>query len=261
MTRAILAGTGALPWLLLEAGPADVITFAGTKADLPNGVTPTQVHFEEFGKMIKMLKARGVTELCLAGGMGRPALDPSGMDPDTLALLPRLVPVLQKGDDALLREVLTILEEAGFAIRAAHEIRPDLIATPDLQIGEPAPGQLSDAARAREVLTALGTHDVGQCAVAARGQMIGIETQQGTDEMLKFIAATAPNSGGVLVKRPKQDQDRRVDLPAIGPATIIKAAEAGLSGIELAAGAVLVLGQEAVATACESDGIALWTAL
>jgi len=258
MTRAILAGKGALPWLLLEAGPAEVITFAGAPADLPDGVTPTQVHFEEFGRMITMLQGRGVTELCLAGGMGRPALDPSRMDPATQALLPRLVPVLQQGDDALLREILVILEEAGFDIRAAHEIRPDLIATPKLRSGEPSHSQSTDAARAREVLTALGPHDVGQAAVAARGQVIGIETQQGTDAMLTFVGRSMPHSYGVMAKRPKPNQDRRVDLPAIGPATVAKAAEAGLSGIEVAAGGTLVLGPEAVLAAADVHAITLW---
>lgn len=259
MTRAILAGNGALPWLMLEAGPAEVISFAGVPCDLPDGVTPTEVRFEEFGGMIDMLRARGVTELCLAGGMGRPSLDPSRMDAGTLALLPRLVPVLQQGDDALLREILAILEEAGFAIRAAHDIRPDLVATPDLTHGTLSVSQETDAARARAVLTALGPLDVGQCAVAARGQMIGIETQQGTDALLRFVAETMPASNGVLVKCPKPDQDRRVDLPAIGPATITHAARAGLSGIELAAGQVLVLGKEAVMAAAEVENITLWT--
>ena len=260
MTRAILAGTGALPWLLLETGPAEVITFAGTRADLPDGVRATEVRFEEFGAMIAMLQRRGVTELCLAGGVGRPALDPSRFDAATQALLPRLAPVLQKGDDALLSEILAILEEAGFAIRAAQDIRPDLIATPDLAVGTPTAGQRGDADRARAVLTALGPLDVGQAAVAARGQVVGIETQQGTDAMLRFVGATMPNSNGVMVKRPKPDQDRRVDLPAIGPDTIARVAEAGLSGIELAAGGVLVLGHEAVIAAAEVDNIAIWTA-
>ncbi|MEM9754431.1 MAG: LpxI family protein, partial [Pseudomonadota bacterium] len=141
MTRAILAGTGALPWLVLEAGPAEIITFAGTRADLPFGVTHKEVHFEEFGGLIKRLLDRGVTEVCLAGGITRPSLDPSRMDVETQALMPRLVPVLQGGDDGILREVLAILEEAGFAIRAAQDLRPDLIATPRLRIGTPTAGQ------------------------------------------------------------------------------------------------------------------------
>ncbi|MBF9029911.1 UDP-2,3-diacylglucosamine diphosphatase LpxI [Rhodobacterales bacterium HKCCE3408] len=260
MTRAILAGTGALPWLLLEAGPAEVITFAGVKADLPHGVSSEEYRFEQFGRMIRKLQDRGVTEICLAGGMSRPALDPSRMDPATLALMPRLVPVLQKGDDTLLRELMAILEEAGFRIRAAHELRPDLIATADLFDWEPTKAQRADAARAREVLTALGSVDVGQGAVAARGQILGIETMQGTDEMLDFVGRTAPGSGGVFVKRSKRDQDRRVDMPAIGPATVTLAARAGLSGIELGAGSVLVLGPEAVEAAAEADNVAIWTA-
>ena len=78
--------------------------------------------------------------------------------------------------------------------------------------------------------------------------------------MLRFIAATEPDSFGVFVKRPKPGQDRRVDLPAVGPATVMRVAEAGLSGMELAAGGVLILGAEAVMEAADAAGVAIWTA-
>lgn len=260
MSRAILAGSGALPWLVLEAGEAEVITFHGVPAELPHGVTPKEVRFEKFGGLIRRLADKGVTEICMAGAMARPALDPSHMDAATLELMPRLVPVLQAGDDRLLREIVSIFEDEGFTIRGAHELRPDLLATPDSCADTPGPRQAADARRAREVLTALGPHDVGQGAVAARGQILGIETLQGTDAMLKFVGATMPDSGGVLVKRPKPGQNLRVDMPAIGPATITRVAEAGLSGIEMAAGAVLLLGIEAVQAAAEVEHVDLWTA-
>jgi DUF1009 family protein len=76
--------------------------------------------------------------------------------------------------------------------------------------------------------------------------------------MLRFVAETAPGSCGVLVKRAKAGQDLRVDMPAIGPDTVALAAAAGLSGIELQAGHVLLLDPEAVRAACASQGIALW---
>jgi DUF1009 family protein len=40
---------------------------------------------------------------------------------------------------------------------------------------------------------------------------------------------------GVLVKAPKPGQDRRFDLPSIGPDTIVAAAQAGLAGVAVVA--------------------------
>ncbi|MEC9311140.1 MAG: UDP-2,3-diacylglucosamine diphosphatase LpxI, partial [Pseudomonadota bacterium] len=64
--------------------------------------------------------------------------------------------------------------------------------------------------------------------------------------------------GGVMVKAPKTGQDRRADLPPSGPATVEKAAAAGLSGIVLEAGGVIVLEQEAVIATCDRLGLFLW---
>jgi DUF1009 family protein len=139
----------------------------------------------------------------------------------------------------------------------AHALRPDLVAEAGCLAGGPLPG---DVARARAVLDALGPLDVGQAAVAARGQVLGIETLQGTDAMLDFVARTAPGSGGVLVKRPKPGQDLRFDMPAIGPDTVRHAAAAGLAGIEIAAGRVLLLDRDAVLAACAETGLSLWAA-
>jgi len=254
--RAILAGSGALPGLLLEAGPARVVRFHGVPCAADGDAI--EARFEQLGGLFEALKSDGVTELCLAGAMSRAAFDPAALDPVTMALVPRLMAAQGQGDDALLRTVVAILEEQGFVIRAAHDIRPDLLADAGVMAGEVT--RETDAARARAVLEALGPLDVGQAAIAAKGQMLGIETLQGTDAMLRFVAQTRPGSGGVLVKRAKPGQDLRVDMPAIGPQTVRLAAEAGLSGIEVQAGAVLLLDRTAVLEACAETGLALWGA-
>ena len=259
MRRAILAGAGLLPELLLETGPDLVVRFAGDTRDT-GAVAVLDARIEQLGALFTALKARGITELCLAGAMGRPALDPAAFDAVTMALLPRLGAAFQQGDDSLAREVIAMLEEQGFTLRAAHELRPDLVATGADLAGTPGKAQLADAARARAVLAALGPLDVGQGAVAARGQLLGIETLQGTDAMLDFVAETRPGSGGVLVKRPKPGQDLRVDMPAIGPATVAAAAAAGLSGIEIAEGGVLLLDRAATLETAAAAGLALWAA-
>jgi DUF1009 family protein len=70
--------------------------------------------------------------------------------------------------------------------------------------------------------------------------------------------AQAIAAGGVLVKAPKPAQDRRADLPAIGPGTVAGAARAGLAGIVVAAGGVMVLDLPATVAACDRAGLFLW---
>lgn len=259
MARAIIAGAGALPGLLLQAGPAHIVRLEGVDSD-PLDAPDIPARFERFGALFADLRATGVSELAFAGALSRPHFDPALMDPETMALMPRVAGAIAQGDDALLRTIAMIFEEQGFRVVGALDLRPDLAAAEGPISGIPSDAQGRDASRARAVLEALGPLDVGQGAVAAKGQVIGIETLQGTDAMLRFIGASLPGSGGVLVKRPKPGQDLRMDTPVIGPATVMKSAEAGLSGIEIAAGSVLILDRDAVESAAEASGIALWAA-
>ncbi len=253
--RAILAGSGALPGLLLEAEIAYVVQFRGVVIDR-HKAPPIKARFEQLGRLFDALRAKEVTEVCLAGAMSRPSLDPVAFDPFTAKRVPMLMEAMAQGDDALLRTMIGIIEGEGFRVCAAHDIRPDLVVPAGPVAGVPvAPG---DAARGRAVLDALGPLDVGQGVVVARGQVLGIETLQGTDAMLDFVAATRPGSGGVFVKRPKPGQDLRVDMPAIGPDTIRRAAVAGLAGIEIAPGHVLLLDRAGIEAACAETGINLW---
>ena len=50
----------------------------------------------------------------------------------------------------------------------------------------------------------------------------------------------SPAGSGVLVKAPKPGQDRRFDLPSIGPRTVEGAVRAGLAGIAVVAGSTIV---------------------
>ncbi|HHY02544.1 MAG TPA: LpxI family protein, partial [Paracoccus sp.] len=68
----------------------------------------------------------------------------------------------------------------------------------------------------------------------------------------------ASGARGVLFKAPKPGQDRRIDLPAIGPDTVAQAARAGLAGIAWQAGGVLLLDREATIAAARAAGLFLW---
>ncbi|MBL3554656.1 LpxI family protein, partial [Rhodovulum sulfidophilum] len=121
------------------------------------------------------------------------------------------------------------------------------------------------SARAAAIVAALGASDLGQGAVVAQGLCLAVETLPGTDAMLAWVADVAgacrpdpKGAKGVLCKAPKPSQDRRVDLPAIGPATVEAAHRAGLAGIAVEAGGVLVLEPEETLARADALGLFLW---
>ncbi len=256
---AIIACGGDLPVQIAKAyEEALVITLAG----VPNNLgTKSNAHrLEYLGGVFADLKAASVTDVVFAGAITRPVLDPEKFDPVMRQYAPGIISAMQLGDDALLRQVIEIFEKQGFEVIGAHELLPDLTAQAGLHIGPPPMAQhLADIERARDILQALSPLDVGQGCVVEKGQCLGIETLQGTDFMLKAVADTAhrPAGGGVFLKAAKRGQDLRIDMPAIGPVTIAAVAKAGLAGLVIEAGKVMILEREKTLQAVEDAGLFL----
>jgi DUF1009 family protein len=120
-------------------------------------------------------------------------------------------------------------------------------------------GHLDDIARGRAILTALGPHDVGQAVVVAEGVCLAIEAAEGTAQMLARVAELRVSEArsGVLIKLPKPAQDRRVDLPTIGPDTATAVARACLAGIAVEADAGFILEREETIRRCDEEGLFL----
>ncbi|MDT8327231.1 MAG: UDP-2,3-diacylglucosamine diphosphatase LpxI [Roseovarius sp.] len=260
---AILAGGGALPVALARAYPEAVqIGFAGVPHGL--GAGAGEHRFETLGTLIAALRRAGVSRIVLAGSLARPSLDPTAFDDFTKAVAPRLLAAMQGGDDGLFSAVISIFEEQGFDVLGAHELLDDLAAGPGFLAGPLMDAEAeADAARAADILAALSPLDIGQGCVVAGGQCLGIETAQGTDALLGFVAATdpahRPKAAGVFVKAAKRGQDLRVDMPAIGPTTIAGVAAAGLAGLVIEPGRVMILERDQTFAALAQSGLFLAT--
>ena len=128
----------------------------------------------------------------------------------------------------------------------------------------PSASQQNDVETALKVTAQLGLLDVGQGAVVCDGLVLAVEAQEGTDRMLARVADLSPDirgtpakRRGVLVKRAKPQQERRVDLPTIGLRTIEGAAKAGLIGVVVEAGGALIIDKLNVIAACQEAGMFL----
>ena len=252
---ALIAGQGALPGHIApQAGL--VAALEGNEPALTPDLT---FRLEQLGSFIASLQERGVTQVCMAGAVKRPMIDATRIDAATRPLAKRLQATFDQGDDAALKTILDIFDEAGLPILGAHEIAPDLL-PPKGVLTREQPDALAraNAERAAEVLKITGAADISQGCVAANGQIIAMEAALGTDWMLDSLKNRTDGTGGLFFKAPKPGQDRRVDLPTIGPDTVKRVVDAHLHGIVIEAGGVMVLDLETTIAEADKHGRFLW---
>ena len=267
MTRAaLIAGRGALPAALMAALDTPPLVCA-VEGFAPDGVAVDQIfRVERLALFLRWLQDQGVSRVVFAGAVQRPRLDPSLFDPHTAQLVPRLMAAMQAGDDATLRAVADIFEDAGFTVAGVADIAPALVPLAGLLTGQTTAVDDRDAARAAAIVAALGGVDVGQGAVVQQGLCLAVEALPGTDAMLSAVAGLPaglrpdPTRGkGVFYKAPKPGQDMRMDLPTLGVQTVKRAAAAGLAGIAWQAGGVICLDLPAMIAAAQTAGLFLWS--
>jgi DUF1009 family protein len=211
------------------------------------------------GEMLRRLRENGCRDLVLVGPVRRPSLLTLRPDAEGMRIVARIGRAAFSGDDGLLAAVVKVLGEEGFSILGAHEVLSEALGPPGL-LGRAAPDAQAetDIARGVAVVRALGGVDVGQACVVQLGCVLAVEAIEGTDQMLARAAGLArPGPGGVLVKLVKPGQDRRADLPTIGPRTVTGAHAAGLRGVAFEAGGTLITDQAACVAEADRLGVFL----
>ncbi len=265
----LIAGGGALPVQVAEgceaAGkPVFIIGLTGWAEPQAIARFPHDwASVGEIGKIFKRFKEEGCDAASFAGIVRRPDFKTLRVDWRGAKLLPKALAAAGKGDDALLRMIVDAFEAEGFRIIGAEQAARALLA----EVGpvgalDAGPEHEGDIALALATARSLGAHDVGQAVTACNGLVLAVEAQEGTDAMLartaglpREIRGDASERRGVLVKIPKPGQDRRIDLPTIGVATVEGVAKAGLAGIVVQEGGALIVDRAAVARAADIAGV------
>jgi DUF1009 family protein len=267
---AILCGGGAFP--LEVAGAARragrepfLVGIVGATDSAIDGYPHVWVRLGEVDKLFGALRARGVVEMAMIGAMTRPEFADLRLDWGAVKRVAKLAQLFRRGDNGLLAGLAEIFEREGIRIVGAHEIAPRLLAPAgSFTVRTPSALDEKDIALGARLLGALSEFDAGQGAVVGAGRVLAIEAAEGTDAMLARVAEMRASgrlrfsgSAGVFVKAPKRGQDLRLDMPAIGPATIENAAKARLRGVAVAAGRVLVAERERCSREADAAGLFL----
>lgn len=263
-TLGIIAGNGTLPKALVDVCRAEKRPFfvlALKKHTDKTWLTPDVPHafvrIGSVGKAFRLLKKNHVREIVFIGGVRRPSF--TELFPDWCGW--RFLVSLgfrAWGDNHLLSAIIRRVEQEGFRVIGADSLVPSLL-TPQgiLTRQKPSKQDWDDIHHGFQTAQILGRADVGQAVIVQQGLVLAVEGIEGTAALIaRTKALKRKGPGGTLIKVAKPQQDRRVDLPTIGPDTLQALFDAGFVGVALEAGASLLA--EAEKTVQTADRLGLF---
>ena len=268
---AIISGSGLLPMILSQKMLKEhiehcLVYFTSFPPEWVSSETSViKANFERIGKLFNQLRLNKVDKIVFAGALDRPTLNLETADDKFLSLAKVILPAMNGGDDQILSLVVKIFQDEGFEVLASEKIEPALLVSADvLTDRKPTIQDFEDIDRAKSIVNAIGLVDVGQASVVSCGMCLGVETAQGTEQMLNFVKQTLngrqivnQSSSGVLFKGPKANQSLLVDFPTIGPETILQLAEAKLNGVAISENGVFILDLDKTISLANKHGLFL----
>ncbi len=267
----LIAGGGALPLAVAarceaEGRPVFVVRLSGFADPHLARYPGMEAGLAEIGKVLAALKKADCKAVCFAGMVNRPDFKSLKPDFKGMTLLPGIIAEAAKGDDALLRKILSLFEAEGYAVEGADDILGgETMPAGALGAIKPTPEQMQDLRKAIHVAEKSGELDIGQGAVVCDGLVLAVEAQEGTDAMLARVAGLPADlrgspaaRKGALGKAPKPIQDLRADMPVMGSHTVELAAAAGLAGVGGVAGKLILIDHAAMVEAADRLGLFVW---
>ena len=266
---AIIAGGGSLSDVIIETARKkgwNVTVFAIGDLNIAKNqdISLIEMNRLDIGRIFQILKSQKIKNICMVGYIPRPNspkdyLNFRYLNVQTLSILFQSIGILRGGDASLFKKINSLLERRGYKIIGASEIAPNLTLKGGLYSSKSVSKvEFENIKKAKQCAEMTGYLDIGQAVVVKNGRVLAIEAAEGTDVMLERAAcleAIRIKRGGVILKSAQINQDKRVDMPTIGPNTIKNVVKANLSGIAITADNVIVLDFQKVIEMIEDNNL------
>jgi DUF1009 family protein len=244
----LVAGDGRLPFALARAARAEgyrVVAVSHSGVTDPGLAAEVDVlSWVKIGQLKKMaaaFRAEGVSRALFAGGLAKGgALRNARPDLEAVKLWAGL---RDKGDDRLLKAIADWFDRQGITIVGPAGLLRGCFAERGLIAGpKPTAADLEEVARGADLCRTLGRLDIGQTVALRDGMVLAVEAMEGTDACVERAGTILDRA--VVVKMLKPGQDRRFDLPTVGPRTIETLGRAKARLLAVEAGSTLLLERE-----------------
>jgi len=145
--------------------------------------------------------------------------------------MPSIIKAAKKGDAAIIKAIIKILENEGIKVISSIFFNPELsLNKGNFSKFKPNKEDFISIKNGEKYFNNADNLDHIQALVILNGKIIAKEGLDGTKKMLSKLKL---NSNGILIKLPKKKQDLRMDLPTVGLETFKDIKKHGLKGVVL----------------------------
>lgn len=255
----LIAGGGALPEIWLASAQEQGIEVYAYRlieenpASLIEAEKIEDVSLADLGRLLELLGNDDIEQVIFLGKVHKDRLY-NGFQPDeVLADLLDSLPDYQ--DMTILNAINSFFEENGFTVLPQSTFIEDMLPPVGHIAGpEPTAEFKADLHQALHLAKELADFDIGQTLIYKSGQVVAVEALEGTDQTI-IRAGQLAETGLIMAKAARPDQDLRSDIPAVGPETIVKLEAAGGRALIVEADAVLLIDKAKLIELADAAGI------
>jgi hypothetical protein len=165
--------------------------------------------------------------------------------------------IKDKRNDTILRAVADELAARGITLEDSLQYCAEALAPAGVltRRGGPTAAQQRDIDFGWPIAKDIGRLDVGQGIAVKETEVIAVEAIEGTDRMIERAGQLCRHGGWILIKVAKPNQDRRFDVPTVGPDTIENLHRHGGKVLVVEAGQTLLIERARMLELAERYGI------
>ena len=203
-----------------------------------------RISIGKFGKIINLIKEKNSKKVLFAGKIVKPNFSSLKLDLKGIYYMPRVIRAAKIGDAAIIKSIITILENEGIKVISSVYFNPELsLKKGNYTKTKPSKIDNNSIKKAKNYFNKINNLDHIQALIIKDEKIIAREGRQGTKKMLSKLKK---NSKGILLKLPKNKQDLRMDLPTVGMQTLKDIKKYGLKGLVLKSKRNIFLDKEEV---------------
>ena len=190
-----------------------------------------QISIGKFGKILDLIKEKKSKKVLFAGKIAKPKFSSLRLDFKGIYYMPGVIKAAKKGDAAIIKAIIKILNNEGIKVISSISFNPELsLKSGNYSKLKPNKKDLVSIKTGIKYFNKLNDLDHVQALIVNDSKIIAKEGREGTRKML---AKLKKKTHGMLIKFPKKKQDLRMDLPTIGLQTLKDCKKYGLKGIVL----------------------------
>ena len=190
-----------------------------------------RISIGKFGKILILIKKKKSKKVLFAGKITKPKFSTLRLDLKGIYYMPSVIRAAKKGDAAIIKAIIEILNNEGIKVVSSIHFNPELaLKSGNYTKLKPNDNDIVSIKRGIKYFNKLNDLDHVQALIVNDSKIVAKEGREGTRKML---IKQKKKTQGILIKFPKKKQDLRMDLPTIGLQTIKDCKKYGLKGIVL----------------------------